>query len=148
MKAWLVHGFNVSDGGTDTIDMLTLPLARRGWEVKPKRLDYGWRLLTQLWGNPRVAAELAGLAKADDLAIGHSNGCTIIHRATHMDYCKLRNVCYINPALDVGATPGPCVEKVLVLHTSDDVATLLARFLPGVLWGAMGRYGYQGEEVP
>jgi hypothetical protein len=144
--AWLVHGFNVSDGGRDSIDRLYPALDNRGWTVRPKRLDYGWRIITQLWGNPKVADELAGLADPGDVAIGHSNGCSIIHRATHLQHCELETIVYINPALDTDATPGPCVKRCLVLFAEDDRAVLLATLIPGVLWGAMGRFGYRGKD--
>jgi hypothetical protein len=53
---------------------------------------------------------------------------------------------YINPALDVTAAPGKKIRRWDVFYANDDWTVLAARFIPSVLWGAMGRYGYKGDD--
>jgi hypothetical protein len=142
-SCYLVHGFNVNDDGKDTIDRLAPFIDANGWQVR--QFDYGWTgLLMTLLGNSGRARTLAHLSIAGDIAIGHSNGCAIIHRATHQG-AGFDTVVYINPALDVDVAPGPKVKRCVVFHSPDDRAVFVAKLIPGVLWGAMGRYGYQGE---
>lgn len=144
--AWLVHGFNVRDGGAGTVDMLAPHLTAAGWVVS--QYDYGWTLLLGvLFGNPGRGRELARDSEPGDVAIGHSNGCAIIHRALHSG-AHFRRAVYINPALDVTAAPpaGGPLERVDVFYAPDDMAVLAAKVIPGVLWGAMGREGYQGPD--
>lgn len=142
MNCYFVHGFNVRDDGARTIDKLAPYVETQGWNVK--QFDYGWTgLFLTLVGNASRARTLAHLSQEGDSAIGHSNGCAIIHRATY-DGAKFKRIVYINPALDVDARPAPGVQYCLVLHSPDDVAVWAARLLPFVLWGAMGRDGYKG----
>lgn len=144
--AWLVHGFNVSDLGGRTIDLVGPWLRNCGWKVG--QVDYGWKFLLGVWvGNPKEARNFAKVVSPGDIALGHSNGCSIIHRAT-VDYdAPLDKVVYINPALDTDAAPGPQVREAHVFYAPDDMAVLAARFIPSVLWGSMGRDGYTGIDL-
>jgi len=144
-RVWLLHGFNVSDGGAGTVDRLADWLNAYGYDVQ--QFDYGWiGLAGALMGNEQRARDLAREATPEDIAIGHSNGCAIIHRASHLPDSDFARVVYLNPALDVDAAPGPGVRRCDVFHARDDVATLAARFIPGALWGSMGRDGYIGGD--
>jgi len=143
--AWLVHGFNVSDDGARTIDRLGPWLRNAGWTVG--QVDYGWRFLLGVWiGNPKEAEQFAALVRPGDIACGHSNGCTIIHRATVDHGAALDRVVYINPALGVRRAPGKNVRRAHVFYAPDDKAVLAARLVPSSLWGSMGRDGYQGDD--
>lgn len=143
--AWLVHGFNVRDSGRSTIDRLGPYLRAAGWRVG--QVDYGWRLLAGVAvGNPSEAADLAAMSSPGDIAIGHSNGCAIIHRATYLG-AKFRRVFYVNAALNTDARPGPCVTQFHVMYAPDDLAVLAARYLPCALWGSMGRDGFTGDDA-
>lgn len=142
--AWLVHGVNVTDGGAGSIDRLGPYLKAAGWRVG--QFDYGWRIVTHAWGNPEFARRLASMAGPDDIIVGHSNGCVIGDRASWLPWFLPERMFYINPALDVHRAPGPGVKSLTVFHSWDDVATLLARFVPGSRWGSMGRDGYRGKD--
>lgn len=142
--AWLVHGFNVRDSGRSTIDRLGPYLRAAGWHVG--QVDYGWRLLAGVAvGNPSEAADLAAMSRPGDIAIGHSNGCAIIHRATYLG-ARFDRVFYINAALNTESRPGPCVTEFHALYAPDDLAVLTARYLPCSLWGSMGRDGFTGHD--
>lgn len=146
----LAHGFNDSSSGGRNVDRLAPYAESAGWQVM--QFDYGWTgLLLTLIGNQSRARTLAGIMSESDTFVGHSNACAIHHRASWLKdssggtLMRSHRAIYINPALDIDAALAPGVERLTVFYARDDIATLAARFLPGVLWGAMGRYGYQGR---
>jgi len=146
--AIFIHGFNVWDGGRATIGKF-IPF----WENVPFKcheLQYGWRGLigVRIW-NRRTARRLAELSKVIEgevVAVGHSNGCAIIHRATRIPGNRISGVVYINPALDRDMIPGPKVKFCHVWHNEDDKAVRWARILMKHPWGPMGAYGYMNPE--
>ncbi len=150
-KVWLVHGFNVRDSGAGTTDRLRKSLAI--WLHPVREFDYGWLgLLGARFGNRRIATRLVDAVLADDgdldprpVAIGHSNGCALLHLASHMG-APFRKLIYINPALDKDAVPGDQVEEVHIWHSPSDTAVRFARFLPWHTWGEMGATGYRGDD--
>jgi hypothetical protein len=110
-----------------------------GYEVC--QFDYGWTgLLGVLLGNKQRARQLASWIEPGDIGIGHSNGCAILHRTGHLG-AKWRRLVYINPALNVNAPLAMNVPRCDVYYSPSDRAVLLASLIPGMLWGAMGRYG-------
>ena len=138
---FLLHGFNVSDGGTGSIDKLKPYLRGEVCEY-----DYGWKgLLGVRMANKGLAEKLARMVSPGDVGIGHSNGCAILHLASHMG-AKFRKLVYINPALDSDAAPGPHVESLDVWHSPSDAPVRLARWLPWHAWGDMGAKGYTGPD--
>lgn len=143
-EAYLVHGSNVRDDGQLTIDAMA-PYLQEAYRIR--QFDYGWTglLLTAL-GNRSRSRTLAHLSLKGDVAAGHSNGCTVIHHATHHAGCGFRKLAYITPALDVDKAPGPLVEQCTVFFASDDIPTWLSSWLPFSSWGPMGRYGYMGSD--
>ena len=142
--AFFVHGFNVRDDGKATVDTLKPYFEARG--LTPYDFDYGWRGLfgVRLF-NDTLAQGLAALAAPGDVAVGHSNGCAIIHAATHHG-APFRHVIYINPALDSDQAPGPQVERFDVWHSPSDTTVKLSSWLPFHQWGAMGAEGYTGTD--
>lgn len=145
MQAWVEHGFNVWDGGKATVDRVQPLLRRCGYEVR--EMDYGWTgLLGVLLRNDDRALELSKKVLSPSLGVGHSNGATLLHRAS---YCgaKFERLVYINPALDLDAVPAPSVRRVDVFHARDDHATWAAKWLPWSLWGDMGQQGYRGRDT-
>ncbi len=143
MTAWLVHGFNVRDGGAASIDRLRPHLEARGWTVRD--LDYGWRgLLGVRLCNAGTAATLASLSDPADAAIGHSNGCAIIRRAV-VAGARFARIVLINPALDRDTEWPGHTGAIEVWHAPSDVATWAARWLLFHPWGDMGRHGGDGR---
>ncbi len=151
-KVWLIHGFNVSDSGAGTTDRLNKYVSSRGNHAR--EFDYGWiGLLGARFGNRRIATRLVDAVLTDDeeldprpIGIGHSNGCAILHMASHMG-APFKKLIYINPALNKDAVPGKQVEEVHIWHSPSDKAVRFARFLPWHTWGEMGATGYRGDDM-
>jgi hypothetical protein len=144
----LLHGFNVSDGGRKTVGQLTPYFELSGHAAKT--ISYGWIGLMGAWFiNPRIAEQLISHVGPDDLGCGHSNGCTVLHRAAHLG-APFRGLIYINPALRQDAAPSSQVKWVDVYFNDGDHAVKLAAILRLLapwaplgdpLWGDMGARG-------
>jgi len=144
MIAYLVHGFNIKDGGAGTTDRLVPLLERRGY--KPVEIDYGYFGLGRVrMCNHGASKILASIVEPGSIAIGHSNGCAILRDAARFG-AKFQHVTLINPALDEDAD-FPFAASVNVWHSPTDVATLASRFLFRHPWGSMGRFGYSGDSL-
>lgn len=154
-RAILAHGFNVSDGGAGSTDLLRAGLELQGIEVV--EFDTKWKrglirdLLSVRFGNAKRARRLAKMIRPGDLLIGHSNGCALIDLATWQlaDMVTPPKVAaiYLNPALDSDSDLAPQVKECLVFYTATDKTVGLARRLIASRWGAMGRDGYQAHEL-
>ena len=134
---YFVHGaFTVGRN----MDLLTAALQARGHRTAD--VDYGWTHLLNVRGITKAAAKVfASLAKPGSVAIGHSNGCNVIHKAAQQG-ARFSRVIYISPALDRDLlTSGQHVQRMDVLHTRHDGWVKLARFIPWSIWGDMGAYG-------
>ncbi len=146
-----VHGYNVKDDGKDTIDRL-LP-AFMGANINVIQHDYGYlRLRGVLRKNKAIAAEVKKYLGADDMAIGHSNGCAILVKALQQG-ASLNKLILINPALDKNFTFPASVNEIHVFHNKYDKAVVAAKWLRKLvfwrnsfLWGEMGNTGYQGKD--
>lgn len=140
---WLVHG--IRSDGTLNVDRLRPYAEAAGYVVR--EFEYGWtHALMAWWMNDRRAHLLSKLVQPGDVAIGHSNGCAILDRATDHG-AAFDTLVYVTPALEVEQRPASQVRRLFVFYSPDDKATWVARlfrWLPGSRWGAMGRYGYEG----
>jgi hypothetical protein len=144
----LLHGFNVSDGGKTIVARLTPYLESSGHTAQI--FSYGWIGLMGAWFlNPRIVKQLLRSVGPDDIGIGHSNGCALLHRAAHVG-APFKGLIYINPALRPDAARAPQVEWVEVYFNDGDHAVkfaailrLLAPWAPlgDPLWGDMGARG-------
>lgn len=144
---FLLHGFNVRDGGKNTILKLSPYFAEAGAEV----VDFGYgyfNLFMPRWRNPQVAQDLAVACNQAKLAgyrvvlVGHSNGCTIIHIAGEKYGAVADKVVYINPALNRDVKFPPTFRSFDVWHSPSDKAVSISRILPLNLWGDMGAVGF------
>jgi len=137
---FLLHGFNVRDGGKKTIGRLSevLPSARL--------VSYGFLgLIGVRFFNDNLAKMLASLATPDCVLIGHSNAASIIYEALQLEQCpKIKRIVLIRPALDSNVDFGSKVERVDVFHHEGDKPVFLSQFLPCHSWGDMGTEGYDG----
>ena len=147
----LVHGFNVRDDGVGTIGRLQPYLTARGWDSIIFKM--GWMDLLQVYiQNRRHAKRLAEAAVNarklghEVIAIGHSNGCAVIHLATERYNAPFSRIVYLNPALDNDKVPGPQVERCDVWYSPSDLTVKLATWLPASDWGNMGSVGYCGSD--
>lgn len=148
MTTWLIHGFNVSDGGRGSVGRLAPFLPR------PAKLhSYGWTgLLGLSCANRRAIQKMLQVIKPGDAIVAHSNGCLIAWQLAEVMGADLRAVVCINPALRRDTRWHPDVP-VLCLHNSTDWVVQLGRMwgrlfpVDGIEaqgWGAAGRYGFTG----
>ena len=148
---WLVHGFNVSDGGAHSIGQLRPYFEAAGFEVKTFR--YGWwallmilpftaRILTR-----RLARILADVISAGDIIAAHSHGCCIAKVAGDLG-APIGQLILINPALDAAVTFASQIGKIQIWHSPSDRPVTFARFIPRHPWGDMGAIGYRGPYDP
>lgn len=140
---YLIHGFNVKDGGAETVDTVRDHLEERGYRVED--IDYGYfqRLRVRLC-NKSIARVLAHLVKPGSTCIAHSNGGALAYLACEFG-APFKNVVLVNPALDSKKVLAKQVEKVQVWYSPHDKWTGLAKFIPKSIWGAQGRTGYTGH---
>lgn len=142
--AYLIHGFNVKDKGASTIAKLVPYFMGAGFRVVPLSYLYTNLLRVRLC-NRGLAYMLASMADAGSVAIGHSNGCAIIHLAAQFG-APFRDVVYINPALNKTAPLAKDVLSAHVWYSPSDKPVRFARFIPKHIWGEMGRTGYIGND--
>jgi hypothetical protein len=145
----LVHGFNISDGGETTVARLKPYLAESS-QYTAQVFSYGWIGLMGAWFlNPRIVKQLMARVGASDIGCGHSNGCTLLHRASHLG-APFIGLIYINAALKSDAAGAPQVEWIDVYSNDGDhvvkFAALLRLLAPWAplgdrLWGDMGTRG-------
>lgn len=138
----LVHGFNVRDGGANTIDRLKPYLD----DHQIIEADYGWiGLLGVRLFSKNLINLLAGMTPKHSIGIGHSNGCTKLVAACEKG-APFDRLILINPALDRDYQFPLQLQRIDVFHNLDDTAVAASRFLPFHSWGDMGRVGYMGTD--
>lgn len=141
---YLIHGFNVKDGGASTTGTLRSGLEAEGHTVKEVKYGYMHRLRVRLC-NKSVAHTIADMAEDGSYIVAHSNGCAIAYLAAlYSTANKFKKVFLINPALDSNLEI-PNVDKVHVFHAQSDPWTRLARWIPFSRWGRQGQVGYTGD---
>lgn len=149
MKIVLVHGFNVRDGGTQTIDRLAQPLRQAGHIVDMDSADYGWHFFFSVRFRHKKDVKRIAAALVDaDMVITHSNGANYTHKALNLlaeSYPEKRiDVVHFSPALDDDTKIPVLVRRMIVFATPHDNAVRLADLLWFHAWGDMGRVGYMG----
>lgn len=139
-RAWVLHGFNVRDGGQGSIDKLIPHLRSAGYD--PVEFDYGWLgPLGVKCLDGRLGKLLAKLVRPGDVVVAHSNGCCIAQLAAEAG-APFDLMVFISPALDRD-TPLPSqVRERHVWFTTSDEWVGKARWIPFVRWGDMGKVGF------
>ena len=106
-------------------------------------------------GNDKIAKEVAEtarnavLAGYDVVAVGHSNGCAIIHHATRRYDANIKHCIYINPALGRALSPGVNVERTDIWYSPSDKPVKWSKIFrksDARPWGEMGAKGYKGSD--
>ena len=142
MARWiLIHGWAVGDGGEKGLGPLADALRARGQEVlMPSygRVISPWSTSKQ---STKFAQNVSTAIQPGDIVVGHSNGARVARELSF--YAPLiRTMVWLNPALETDALPARSVKRCLVVHGTRDWVVMIARWLPGSIWGAMGRLGY------
>ncbi len=150
MKAVLVHGFNVSDGGKNTVDKFASELRELGYAVDLYGADYGYWSLAKIYfgGKREVIRRLMSAFKDADLIITHSNGASFANKALNQMQPRFdgkRLLVHFSPALNRKTSIPFSVDRQLVYHTKHDWIVRLSSYLPFLPWGRMGAMGYKGD---
>ena len=148
-KILLIHGFNVKDGGANTVDKLAPYLEAAGHEVDKDEADYGYYSLTMVrLQKHKAIARIAGALESADVVISHSNGANYAHKALNLlarrdrSYQEIR----LSPALNRKTGISDNVSRCAVFHTKTDMAVRVSSYLPCHPWGRQGAYGYEGKD--
>lgn len=150
MTTWLVHGFNVKDGGEHSIGKIA-PYLSGDIEL----FDYGWTFLLSLsCTNTKAVNDLLNVIKPGDRIIAHSNGCLLAWDIADKLGTDLHSIVCINPALRRDAK-WPKDLPVLCVYNHTDWVVQLGRWWSRLFpfdgidvqgWGSAGRYGFTSEQ--
>jgi len=150
MTVHLLHGFNISDGGENTIRKLEPYIG--GDE---KAYDFGWTGVIGLrCANKKAVRHIAPNLQPGDVLIGHSNGALICWTLAIEHHQKLAGIILINPALRKD-TVWPEGLRVLCIHNKTDWVVQLGRMWSRLVslgglnfhgWGAAGRVGFTARQ--
>lgn len=138
----LLHGWRVRDQGRGSVGPLIAPLEALGHEVIAPSYGYVFSPWATSLASRKTAKLLSTKIHFGDVVIGHSNGARVAWELSY--YSPLvRKMVWLNPALDADIVPAKSVKKCLVVHSRRDTAVRVAKWLPGSIWGAMGRVGFR-----
>lgn len=141
----LIHGWNVRDFGKKSVGPLVKPLESLGHEVVLAKYGFVMSPWSTSLASRKMAKYISTKVQPGDVVIGHSNGARVAYELSY--YAPLvRKMIWLNPALDADIVPAKSVQSCLVVHSKRDLATRFARWLPGSVWGPMGRNGYGPRE--
>jgi len=149
-----VHGFNVRDGGDNTINQNIPFILDAGHTVDKDEGAYGYFnlfmvSLTRSKQRQRVLFRLAEAFKKADVIWTHSNGQNFANQALDMLPAKYNNtkiVIATSPAANRNTPIPQAVKAQLVMYTPCDMAVRLATYIPFSRWGRMGAFGYNGDD--
>lgn len=150
MRIVLIHGFNVRDGGAQTIDKLRPYLEQAGHEVECDAADYGffglWAVRFRKHG---AVLRIANALKKADAVIDHSNGANFEHKALSLieQHGGHYKVVRLSPALNRSTAAAANVDHCTVFYTRTDFWVWVSGFLRFHPWGRQGQRGYQGTDT-
>jgi len=147
----LVHGFNVADGGKQTVARLRPSLP------EPVVVhDYGWTFVFRLrCRNAATVRKIGEAIEPGTVLVGHSNGALICYKVAKRYPEKVRAVVTINAAMRRD-TIWPEGVHVLNLYNPHDIAVQAGRWWSRLVslgglhphgWGAAGRYGFTEKQI-
>ncbi len=150
MKVVLVHGFNVRDGGKETVDQFAPELRELGYTIDLDEGDYGYWSLTKIYlgGKREVIRRLMYAFKDADVIITHSNGASFANKALNEMPARLEGeqiLVHFSPALNRKTAIPFSITHQFVYHTRKDWIVRAASYLPALPWGRMGAMGYKGK---
>ena len=141
----LIHGIHSPEGDNNVAAFAPIPQhTLPGAHVTV--FSYGFMGFWQArWRNDEVAKKLAfvksGNTGEKEIWVTHSNGAAVAYMAVKQYGARPNAIFNFNPALDRWrVAPVNWVETV---HSEQDYAVNVARFLPFHIWGDQGRVGIQ-----
>jgi pimeloyl-ACP methyl ester carboxylesterase len=155
MRAHLIHGFRIRDGGAETVGRLA-PYVSNG-QVEAKLHNYGYvSLLGLRRRNEKAVEKINRRVDEGDVLVGHSNGCLIAWELVKAGVKPAAVIC-VQPALRRD-TIWPEDLPVLCVYNEDDRIVTLGRWWSRFVsvanpwqdrhgWGAAGRHGFDQASV-
>lgn len=146
MKFVLVHGFNVKDGGANSVDRLAPYLTEAGHEVDKDEADYGYFSLFMVrLRKHRAILRIAEALDQADVVIAHSNGANYVHKAVRLTSRPIK-IILVAPALNRSVKWPAHVQLVSVFYTRSDHWVFLSGFLLFHSWGWLGWKGPRRDD--
>lgn len=146
MKIVLIHGFNVKDGGAETVDRLEPHLTALGHTIEKDEADYGFFSLWMVRFRKHSAVlRIVNALSSADAVVAHSNGANYAIKALRLILFNKLKVVFLSPALNRKTKIPEAVEHLHVFHTRSDWIVWLSGFLWFHPWGRMGQRGYKGN---
>lgn len=141
----IIHGVQFRQKDKDNLRRLATGFRAAGFCVTIPSYGYLHPVVAGLIVriDKRIADTMAGFISEDDILVGHSNGCTLIHFIAQSK--KVKGAVLINPALDRNIVVN--AGFVHVYHNAGDWLTRLSAFVPNHPWGCMGAAGYTGHNA-
>lgn len=144
MITYLLHGYNVKDGGARTVGRLKYPLMQKGIDTRiPDMGDLS--LIDVRFANQNIAKVIASMAGGPRNVIAHSNGALIANYAADAGL-QIPKLVLISPALNKNFSFSSNIKSVVVYHSLGDAVLWFSHWLAMHGWGKMGRVGYTGSD--
>ena len=145
MRIHLIHGIR-TEGPAPIEGLIPFLLP---WKVAYP--DYGWiEELETPFINRHVVGALKPYIEAEDVLIGHSNGCAIAYELMQQ-LPQVGGAVFVNAALERNITRPQACPWIHVYFNAGDQITELAAIAAkiGIVdkdWGDMGHGGYEGSD--
>lgn len=149
-----LHGYNVNDSGSGSVDTFADPLVDCGNNVMTGYADYGWIGLigTRFGGIERIGQNLAKRLNSDFdphaglVLLCHSNGLAVAHECVKHT-SRVTTIVSFNGALDQDACFSHTVEDIINFYApADNVLRWGAWIRPGHVWGRAGQAGLTADD--
>ena len=142
----------ILSSGKTSIGKLIPYFERAGYLAELVGVPWGFYiipLLTRRASARKVAARAKELADAGYtvVAVGHSNGCAIIARATEIG-APLDALVFFNAALEQSVRIGKQVRFVLNGYVPSDTVLKIAAVVPQPFWGNLGQANWKPNAAP
>lgn len=140
----MIHGVKQKRKDRHALKRFLPAFVRAGFCVLVPKYGFIPALLVGVfkWIDNRIADSMSEFIRPDDIILGHSNGATLAYLISQK--VKVRGVILVNAALGVDKVPN--AEFVHVYFNDGDWVAWASNFLPFHPWGAMGKYGYLGND--
>lgn len=145
-KVHIIHGIHSSEGKS-TPGLCIPELREAGYDIEVHHYGRAYAISSRFRNQGR-AEGIAPKIEPHDFILAHSNGCDITRRILDIGVI-INGVVLLQPALDEDTIFALGNYWLNVFHNDHDKATWVAKYFLwfGHPWGAMGRYGYSGNDT-
>lgn len=150
-----VHGFNVRDGGAQTVDRFAPFFKGLGYNVETDSADYGYFSLFMVRFNKHSAVvRIANAIRAAEatgkrvIIVSHSNGSNYTNKALRLlarSGHAMNNIIEVRLSPALNRTTATYASKCTVFYSRTDIWPWLSSLLFLHPWGGQGTFGYKGD---